>query len=580
LQSKVKRNAKAIALLAIVLVAGGSILAYQSYVNTSVPVTTTTPLAYVRYATGQVQNLDPHNYAGTVSQEVISQVYDGLTYFDQDLNLQPSLATSWSQVNETTWKFTLRQHVTFQDGSAWNATVAKWNFDRILDPKRGASAYSTVSGEIVGAKVVDPYDILVFTNGPFPFLPYNMGTITLYMVSMAAVLSHGESYLATHPVGTGPFEFVDWRPNDAVDLKANPSYWGGVPKIGGIMFKIMPDPNARWLALKSGDVDVIANPPVSYIPSITPDSGLQLIEFKSNRAVGTWFNTQMAPFTNINLRRAINSGIDNVAIVKYVLGGLGVPANGLTGIYDWGRLPENAFGPNGTYPYDPQAVKMYMAAAGYTEQADGYYKNGTRLQLTLVTPQGRYLNDVEMAQAIAAQLSTLKIPTTVQIMDTSSLFKAIPSGSVGFYVLGWGWDAVSVVGTFRRMFYSGNMSRAIWTSWHNSTTDKLLDEASSESDTAITQALYQQVQRTILESAITKPIYYSLILFAAQSYVHNFVQNAMEVPIRLLNLTVDPGKGYYAQASYIPSPLGYSLTTCTMLAENRRSVDIEESLSC
>ena len=187
-------------------------------------------------------SMDPGQLTDINSMRVLSSVYDTLVRFKEgSFTQEPGLATSWTMSPDgLTYTFTLRKGVKFHDGTAFNADAVKFTYDRLLDPKHPSAETgpfpfaSFYYGAIKEVTVVDPATVRFTVKQPFSPLLNNLTLNTGRIVSPAAVKKYGKEF-ASHPVGTAPFTFVSWDKNVKIVLEANAGYWGGRPKLDGIV---------------------------------------------------------------------------------------------------------------------------------------------------------------------------------------------------------------------------------------------------------------------------------------------------------------------------------------------------------
>ena len=207
---------------------------------------------------GDAASLDPQMQNDSRSKSVLNNIFDTLIYRAVDKSLEPNLATAWEAVDDTTWSITLRDDVTFHNGEAFDADDVKFSLERPLDSELG----SPLSGRfsvIESVEVVDSVTVHVNTVNPYVLLPARLSE--WYMVSKDYFEANDAETVATQPVGTGAYTFVEWVKDDHLTLSANADYWKGAPAIGEVTFRPIPETSTRVAALQSGDVDLITEVP-------------------------------------------------------------------------------------------------------------------------------------------------------------------------------------------------------------------------------------------------------------------------------------------------------------------------------
>jgi len=481
------------------------------------------PILRIATETG-LDALDPENNQTTLDNEYGSAIYEELVGRDAQYNLAPGLALSWKQVDTDTWELKLRQGVKFQDGTPFNAEAVKYNIERTINPKL-ASRSGLFTPYLAGAVVVDEYTVQIKTVGNCPFLPYVLASGFLGMVSPTAAEKYGSAF-SRNPVGTGPFKFVKWVENQYVEMTANDDYWGGAPKLGGLYWKIIPDQSSRALALESGDVDLISNPPPEMFLQFKSDPKYQVTQSETNIMVALWLNPEVPNLTDLRVRQAILYSIDQQSILTNLVKGLAAPAYQPLGAVVFGMLPPDKVPKGGFYAYDPTKSRQLLAEAGWTAtNSNGLLeKDGKTLTVTLSSPSGRYLEDEQIVGASAAYMRAVGIDAKVQVLDDSTLFSEIVEHKLDMFMCSWGWEVGYPEPSFYLVYHSeAPGGQAAWAQWKNPEADKLIEQSLVAPDPAVRSNLYQEISLMIMNAAIQEPIYYQENLWAGVSAIHGFV---------------------------------------------------------
>ncbi len=354
--------------------------------------------------------LDPTMSAqGEMMNTAWSAIYEPLVYADNSYTLHPNLAVNWTEVDSLTYDFNLRQGVTYQDGTQFNATTVKFGFDRALSPgivKSDAFFISSV-------EVLSQYKVRFHLNpnGDFANFMFDMAKVPLgYMgsVSMTAILKEGNQTFGRNPVGTGPYQVVDWVDQDHLTLKANPHYWGGVPPIENVIIKVIPDPSVRALELESGQIQLSDILP-QYI-SVINSSGTALVKISApEKDIVMSINVRNGnPLLLQNntkaylLREAISYAVDRQSLVQAIMDGYATPASSIV-------LPQQT-------PYYNQSILSFGPTANVTKAkqllAEAGYPNGFTFT---VWTSGQFVNSLQIATLMQQQLA--KAGITMQIHD-------------------------------------------------------------------------------------------------------------------------------------------------------------------
>ncbi len=353
------------------------------------------------YAAGaDPDNLDPVNTDSNTGEVFGHMMHNYLVKFDAKVNLQPDLATEWTQSKDgLTWIFKLRKGVKFHDGTPFNAEAVKYNFDRCLGPEKGLKC-SLHTPIIQSVEVVGEYTVKFHLKVPFAFFLNNLAHSASGIVSPAAHKRWGKD-LTLHPTGTGPFKFVEWVRGDRVVLERNDDYYEGKPRLEKIIVRTVREDSARVLGLEAGDYDLIVRVPPEEVQRLMQEGKVRIYAEQSNRAIRVAFNVSKKPLDDVRVRQALNYAVDKESIVKNIYQGLAAVIPTVVGPLN------NGYAPVKGYPYDPAKAKKLLADAGYP--------NG--FKTTLMTPKGRWLKDHELAQAVQQQLQAVGVQAGMETFE-------------------------------------------------------------------------------------------------------------------------------------------------------------------
>lgn len=452
------------------------------------------------------QSFDPHHYkAGGIDLAVLDLLTDGLVTFDRRMNIVPQLATSWEWLDDTTLRFELRQGVVFHDGTAWNAEAARVNFERIATAAEVQGYY----GQIASVDVVDEYTIDLKLQAPYAPILRNLAAPVGGMLSPAAIEELGDE-IARNPVGTGPYMLEEWAPNERLVLARNPSYWDRPYKLDKLIFRPFPEEATRLLAFQAGELDVIQDPVPSTVKTLEQDERFQVVRTTQLRNLWLGIENGDETLENVKLRQAIAHAIDRDALVNLVAEGLADVAEGL--------IPPDMMGlPPAAYPYDPDKARELLAEAGYP---DG-------ITLNLWAPQGRYLKDKEIGEAIQAQLKEVGIETDLQIWEWGAYNKAILEHEQQLWVQGWGFLAGDPEG-LRSLLYTGGPFNSFNLS--DPEVDELFDNGVATTGDAERQTIYGDLEQLLVRDLATVvPIYFQVGIYATTDKVHDFYPHPLEL---------------------------------------------------
>jgi len=394
------------------------------------------PKTFIWGKSGDADTLDINVTGNGEAWEVAAQIFNLLVRTKQGrTDIEPDLATSWSvSPDGLVWTFKLRQGVSFHDGTPWNAEAAKFNIDRWADDK---NPYHAVQGydyaywnDFMGpsfkeAQVVDPYTLQIVLKQPNGPLIYNLAIIAFGFNSPAAIKQYGAQGIGQHPVGTGPYKFVEWVRDDHITFEANPNYFRkGLPKTPRLVMRPIKDNAARVLALKAGEVNAIENPNTDDVKAFQADPKFKLTLRPPFSTGWLRFNMNNPLFQDRRIREAVAVAINRRAIVQALYGDFGQVADQHMPPTMWGR------GNVKPIPYDPERAKKLFAEAGYGNglSFDFWYLPFSRPYF----PQTK-----EIATAIASDLGKIGIKANLMTEDVAAYLRDRKTNRFQLFMIGW-----------------------------------------------------------------------------------------------------------------------------------------------
>lgn len=423
---------------------------------------------------GRPDKLDPHTTTAYPSFQVLENVYDTLVVPDpEDLTYEPALAESWeTSEDELTWTFTLREGVTFHDGSTFEAADVVYSYRRIIDDEL-ANAFRFATVEDVVA--VDERTVELRLSDPTPNLLDNIGGF-----KGMAILPEGaaeEVELDTEAVGTGPFTLESLNAGD-VQLAANPDYWGEAPKVDAVEIRFVSEPTAALTALRTGEVHWTDNVPAQQISSLAEDDEVVL---ETAPSVDYWYlamNNAEQPWSDVRVRQAVAWALDRDTITQ--------AAKFDAATVNQTAIPEDSFWYSDYAPYstDPDRARELLAEAG-VESAP------MRLMVTDEFPE-----TVQAGQVIASQLGEVGIDVQVQVEDFATWLDRQGRGDFDAFVLGW-LGNIDPFGYYHSQHTCEGSNN--YHKYCNEDVDRLLQEAATETDQDARKELYDQAVQIIVD---------------------------------------------------------------------------------
>ncbi len=390
---------------------------------------------------GDVVKLDPADVTDGESITVMNNIFEGLIrYKPGTTELEPWLAEKWDvSPDGKVFTFYLRKGVKFHDGTDFNADAVVFSFERQRDPNHPFHKYgeweywSWCFNEIEKVEKVDDYTVKITLSEEFaPFLT-TMAMFTVYIVSPANHEKWGAE-ASSHPVGTGPFKFVEWVKDDHITLEKFENYWGPKPKIDKLIFKVIPDASVRLLELQKGTIDGMEFPNPDDLEKIKGDKNLTLLTQPGLNIGYLAFNLgQDTPgydpkLSDVRVRKAIYHAINRQEIVEHLYKGTAVVAKN--------PLPPTLWGYNDEivdYEYNPDKAKELLKEAGYP--------NGFETNLWAMPVARPYMFDPQkIAEAIQSDLAKVGIKAKIVTYDWGTYLDKTEGGEHAMCLLGWTMD--------------------------------------------------------------------------------------------------------------------------------------------
>ncbi|MGQ0571642.1 MAG: ABC transporter substrate-binding protein [Armatimonadota bacterium] len=452
----------------------------------------------LRIAVGiDADTLDPASQTTTTVINMIDYIYEPLIqaeYVEKPGEIKPALAEKWQVSRDgLTYTFNLRRGVAFHDGTPMNAAAVKFSLERLLDPKIRVPNRHLVSA-MKSIEVVNDLTVRITLSQPSPIFLPNIGGALGAIISPAAVQRAGDRFpQAPAGAGTGPYMFKEWRRGDSILLERNPSYSGKKPIFDEVLFRVVPDAGTRLAQLLAGDVHMAMLPPAPDVKGLRKNPRVNVVEAPTDRTVFLVLNNQWGPFKDVRVRQAMNYAINKKAILASVLFDLGTVSVSPCPPMMFGGVPMQ----EGGWPYNPIKAKQLLAEAGFK---DGF-------EVNFFAPTGRYIQDFQFAQAVAAQLRNVNIRANVSTMDWPSYVGMIltpPDRTrIQMIVLGWAWPVLDCDGALYGQFHStSHPPTGLGPAYYkNDKVDQLLVQGRSTLDLEKRKGIYKEAQELIWNDA-------------------------------------------------------------------------------
>jgi len=452
--------------------------------------------------------LDMMNQQETPASNIGAQIFETLVERDPNLTLIPGLAAEMPKlVSPTVWEVKLRRDVRFHNGEEFNAEAARFSLERVKDPAlRGSSSFRPIDR----VEVVDSHTIRVHTKKPWPIFTAAMTFRQAAMYPPKAYAGKDTAWISRHPIGTGPYRFVRWSKDEEIVLEAFEQYWRGAPRVRTVVFKPIPDDAVRVAALQNGEIDVAVNIPPHLASIIANHPTLFLSTAPSIRTIQLMFYTHqfdaqhklVGPYRGLSadkrIRQAIAYALDVDEIITGVLDGKAMRVATMLTPLHFGFDPQLK-----PITQDLARVKKLLAEAGHPNGVD----------IVLNSPQGRYVRDKEVAEAVAGQLTKAGIRTQLRTFEfvhyLNSMVYVHKAGPV--WLIGWGTPTVDAETVYVPLFRSGG----VLANYHSADFDGMVDQAQTIMDEKKRLELYHKINRLWVEDMPAVPLYQQLDLYGA-----------------------------------------------------------------
>jgi peptide/nickel transport system substrate-binding protein len=422
------------------------------------------------------KTLDPALTYEIDGWSVVYSVYDTLYQYDDNGELQPLLAASLpSVVDPKTYEIKLRPGISFHNGEPFDAKSVAFAVNHILN-KDTASQVAGQFAVITEVKEIDPLTIHLVLSQPAPWLPAQMA---LWLAGLPPKYA-AESDFASKPIGTGPYKFVDWKPGESISLEVNTDYFADSPKGSPIAqkltYRFVSEPSTRVADLLAGTAQIVRSVPIDEEQQVK-DGGGQIAAAPVSGSLWVRLPNDVAPFTDVRVRQALNYAVDVDAIRDALFGGYGQ------------RLP-NFFAPGGLgydesltpYSYDPDKAKSLLAEAGFPDGFD------VSLDITVGERQ-------DLADAIAGQLGEIGVKVKIQTQENEAFNAAWKDQNAApLRVVSWRplFDPYTLLSLV--VSNQGYLSR-----YNSPTVQPLFDAFSVETDTAKREATAKQLGKALFD---------------------------------------------------------------------------------
>ncbi|RVT99525.1 ABC transporter substrate-binding protein [Rhodovarius crocodyli] len=474
---------------------------------------------------GAFSSMDPHYHDLSPNHALTQHIFEPLITTDADGIPIPCLATSWQALEPTLWEIKLRPNVTWHDGSPFTADDVLFTFQRAPNVPNSPASMGQYIRPLTNVTTPDPLTLHIRTAAPVPLVPRMLSSFVIVSRKHGEGMDTRDYNSGRAAVGTGPYKYVSFTPGDRALFDANPAYWGGVQPWSRVVYRMIPNDSGRVAALRAGDLDAIDNVPTRDVAAMRQVPGITVQTKVGQRLIYLYLDVarERSPFVtdlrgnpipnplrDVRVRRAITHAINREGIARQLMEGFARP----TGQF----VPEGGMGYDPTIPvpaFDPALSRRLLAEAGLPE---GF-------AITLHAPNDRYVNDAEIAQALAQMWTRVGIRTAVNAMPSSVFFPRTPRDENSIALTGWSSNTAEPNTTLINQVATQMPERGWGTTrrashYSNPETDAIIERALATIDPTERAELYKEAIRIgIMRDVATIPLHHQVNVWATRSHV-------------------------------------------------------------
>ncbi len=450
------------------------------------------------------RTMNPHGSDADANLSKMANIFDGLLQRKgAGGKLAPALAERWEHPDMLTWKFYLRKGVTFHNGNPFTAADVKFSFERLGDPE--VSEFINTGKSIASIDIIDDYTVVIKTKKHIPWFANNMHQV--FIMDKESTESRDPGEVGIKPIGTGAYKVVEWVKGSYLKLAANEDYWEGAPSLKTVEVRPITESSTRFAALVSGQVELVSGVPVELYDKIIQNPKLDVINRPARRSIFlALHNRPDTPLADIRVRQAMYMAINEDEIIEKIMRGHAAPAAQIPDPPTVGYNPDIQ-----RLPYDPGKARELLEAAGY---GDGF-------EITLTGPNDRYVQDAQIAEAVAKYLAKVGIKVTLDVKPKSIFFPEVDEGILDFYLIGWFDGTFDMGRTYFKLAHSRDPEAGYGglngTSFADPEIDKLLQSTADIVDPEKRKRTLQQLNyKAMVEKIVWIPLHYQQDIYAIQ----------------------------------------------------------------
>ena len=419
------------------------------------------------------------------------------------MNIVPGggLALSWEQEDEKNTVFKLREGVTFHNGEPFNADAVVYSFDRLLDEENTSPQRFNYTA-IDHFEKIDDYTVRMVMAEVDPVIMRKLAGYGAAIVPPGYIEEQGADHVsAINMPGTGPYKVVEYKKDDSLVLEAADNYWGEMPQIKTLNYRIIPDDATRLAEFLSGGVDVVELTP-AQVAAVAGNPDLDVRPVGVPTVSGLRLDASKPPTDNLKVRAAISHAIDTQTIIDTLLEGYGTPMSVWQSPYSFGYDPELE-----AYAYDPEMAKQLLAESGVSDPTLVYNVMGDDTQMK------------EIASTVKAMLEEVGFTVEIAQKERATYFADYQEGKLDNIVpFGWGGWTLDADNTYYSMYYTDESYNP---GFSDPEIDALLDEQRSMVDQEKREEILKQVNKLIYDQYPDAMLYQQQYLWGVNKRVQD-----------------------------------------------------------
>ena len=428
----------------------------------------------------ETPSLSPTEHNAVAGSYMNLLTYNTLVRTGMDLEPEPDLVESYENVSETQWNFTIKQGVKFHDGTEMTVEDVKAS----LEWAKTFPEVSLYNNDIVSVDIVDDTTVQITTDGPDAMLLNNLCHHGNAIVPKA-LIDAGHDF-NTEPIGTGPYQFVEWNRGDSIVFEAFEDYFKGAPAIKKMTWKVIPEGSSRTIALEAGEVDFVVEVEGMDADRLKENPDMELIQYEATSELWLMMNNEKPQFQNQNVRHAINSAINKEDLVTVAYNGLATPAISQCPMNFAGATEENAD------VYDVAKAQEYLEQSGV---------DPSTITFSIISSDDQ---KKRAAEVIQANLKEIGIEVTIESMDLATYLSSTAEGdyeaSIG------GYNSSNLLNYVVGVFHSESINASNKTRLNDPEVDALIDQASVTLDEEERVAILEQLCLRLNEICSQAPL--------------------------------------------------------------------------